>query len=122
MPLSSFHPAVQRWFNTRFDGPSPPQAAGWPVISQGKDVLICAPTGSGKTLTAFMACLDSLFRQAADGTLRDGTQVVYVSPLKALSNDIEKNLREPLRGIYDTAHEMGILAPEIRVLVRTGDT
>jgi ATP-dependent helicase Lhr and Lhr-like helicase len=122
MPLSTFHPAVQRWFQTSFNAPSPPQAVGWPLISQGKDVLICAPTGSGKTLTAFMACLDSLFRQAVAGTLEDRPQVVYVSPLKALSNDIEKNLREPLRGIYETAGQMGIIAPEIRVLVRTGDT
>jgi len=122
MPLTSFHPALQRWFNASFDGPSPPQAAGWPLIARGLDTLICAPTGSGKTLTAFMACLDSLLRQSLHGSLTDETQVVYVSPLKALSNDIQKNLREPLDGICKAAHEMGMLVPEIRVVVRTGDT
>ncbi|HYG75002.1 MAG TPA: DEAD/DEAH box helicase [Planctomycetota bacterium] len=122
MPLSTFHPAIQNWFKSSFEAPSPPQAAGWPHIRNGEDTLICAPTGSGKTLTAFMACLDSLFRQAAGGTLQEGVQVVYVSPLKALSNDIQKNLREPLEGIYAWAHQLGIIAPEVRVLVRTGDT
>ncbi len=122
MPLSNFHPAVQAWFKAHFKAPSPPQAEGWPLIQSGRDTLICAPTGSGKTLTAFMACLDALFRQGFDGTLRDETQIVYVSPLKALSNDIQKNLREPLEGIAATAAEMGLLPPQIRVRVRTGDT
>ncbi len=122
MPLSTFHPAIQRWFRTRFGEPSPPQAAGWPLIRDGGDTLICAPTGTGKTLTAFMACLDALFRLGIDGTLEERTYVVYVSPLKALSNDIQKNLREPLEGIYAAAHDMGLLAPDIRVAVRTGDT
>jgi len=122
MPLSTFHPAVQQWFSESFEAPSPPQAAGWPVIGQGGDTLICAPTGSGKTLTAFMSCIDDLFKMGLNGTLEDRTYVIYVSPLKALSNDIKKNLREPLEGIYATAHKMGLVAPEIRVLVRTGDT
>jgi ATP-dependent Lhr-like helicase len=122
MPLSQFHPAVQNWFKAHFKAPSPPQAEGWPLIRSGRDTLICAPTGSGKTLTAFMACLDSLFRQGFEGTLRDETQIVYVSPLKALSNDIQKNLREPLEGIAAAAAEMGLLPPQIRVRVRTGDT
>lgn len=122
MPLSTFHPAVQKWFSSAFDAPSPPQAAGWPLITKGGDTLICAPTGSGKTLTAFLACLDSLFRRATEGTLQEGVQVLYISPLKALSNDIKKNLREPLEGIYAAAHAMGLIAPEIRVMVRTGDT
>ncbi|HYF49901.1 MAG TPA: DEAD/DEAH box helicase, partial [Planctomycetota bacterium] len=88
MPLSTFHPAVQRWFTSTFKAPSPPQAAGWPHIREGRNTLICAPTGSGKTLTAFMACLDELFKDAVAGRLEDRTYVVYVSPLKALSNDI----------------------------------
>ena len=122
MPLSTFHPAIQHWFRSRFPEPSPPQAAGWPLIRERRDTLICAPTGSGKTLTAFMACIDALFRKGLDGTLEERTYVVYVSPLKALSNDIQKNLREPLEGIYAAAHERGLIAPEIRVLVRTSDT
>src|SRR5882724_2775207 len=98
MPLSKFHPAIQQWFESTFEGPSPPQAAGWPVIRAGGDTLICAPTGSGKTLTAFLSCIDELFKMGLDGKLEDRTYVLYVSPLKALSNDIKKNLREPLEG------------------------
>ncbi len=122
MPLSTFHPAVQRWFEKTFPAPSAPQAAGWPEIAAGRDTLIAAPTGSGKTLTAFLACLNDFFMQGLDGSLDDRTQVVYVSPLKALSNDIEKNLREPLLGIAEIANGMGLIAPHIRVAVRTGDT
>ena len=120
--LSLFHPAVARWFASRFLAPTPPQQRGWPAIRSGKDTLIAAPTGSGKTLAAFLACIDSLVRQALDGDLADETQVVYVSPLKALSNDIQKNLAEPLGEIRQLLTEMGLPAPEIRVLVRTGDT
>lgn len=122
MPLSTFHPAVQRWFGKTFAAPSAPQAAGWPQIAAGRDTLIAAPTGMGKTLTAFLACLNELFVQGLDGTLEDKTYVLYISPLKALSNDIEKNLREPLAGISDIASEMGFLPPHIKVAVRTGDT
>ncbi|MEI6233619.1 MAG: DEAD/DEAH box helicase, partial [Planctomycetota bacterium] len=122
MPLSTFHPAVQRWFQSAFPAPSAPQIAGWPEIAAGRDTLIAAPTGSGKTLTAFLACLNDLFTQGFDGSLDDRTQVVYISPLKALSNDIEKNLREPLSGIAEIAHDMGLMVPPITVGVRTGDT
>ena len=90
MPLSSFHPAVAEWFESTFAAPTEPQRVGWPAIQSGEDTLIAAPTGSGKTLAAFLAAIDSLVRQGVEGTLTDETQVVYVSPLKALSND---NLR-----------------------------
>ena len=94
-----FHPAVARWFEQTFGSPTEPQMRGWPAIQSGRHALISAPTGSGKTLAAFLASLDALFRQGAEGHLPDETQVVYVSPLKALSNDIRKNLQEPLSGI-----------------------
>ena len=122
MPLSTFHPAVQRWFQQAFEAPSPPQVAGWPEIAAGRDTLIAAPTGTGKTLAAFLACLNDLFVQGFAGSLDDRTQVVYISPLKALSNDIEINLRAPLAGITAVASEMGLITPPIRVGVRTGDT
>ena len=99
MSLTSFHPVIQRWFNSRFDAPTEAQAAGWPAIAQGRHTLIAAPTGSGKTLTAFLTCIDQLARQGMDAGLPDATQVVYVSPLKALSNDIQKNLATPLEEI-----------------------
>ncbi|HEY8056261.1 MAG TPA: DEAD/DEAH box helicase, partial [Terriglobales bacterium] len=117
-----FHPAVERWFAGKFGTASEPQALGWPVIAAGRDTLIAAPTGSGKTLAAFLIALDQLFRQAAAGALRDETQIVYVSPLKALANDVQKNLEAPLAEITAIAAEMGMLLPEIRVAVRTGDT
>src|SRR6266516_4053548 len=94
-----FHPAIARWFERTFGSPTEPQIRGWPAIQSGRHVLISAPTGSGKTLAAFLASLDALFRQDAEHDLPDETQVVYVSPLKALSNDIRKNLQEPLSGI-----------------------
>jgi len=100
-----FHPAVARWFEQTFGSPSEPQARGWPAIQSGRHVLISAPTGSGKTLAAFLASLDVLFREGVKAGLPDETQVVYVSPLKALSNDIRKNLQEPLAGIRALLHE-----------------
>jgi len=122
MPLSSFHPVIQRWFRSRFDAPTEAQAAGWPAIAQGRHTLIAAPTGSGKTLTAFLTCIDQLARQGMDTGLPDATQVVYVSPLKALSNDIQKNLATPLEEIAALAEEMGAPIPQITTAVRTGDT
>ena len=122
MSISLFHPVVQAWFRGRFQRPTDAQAQGWPSIAQGKHTLISAPTGSGKTLAAFLQCIDELIRRGLEKGLPDTTQVVYVSPLKALSNDIEKNLSQPLSEIEELAQEMGIALPEIRVAVRTGDT
>jgi ATP-dependent Lhr-like helicase len=99
MQSFQFHPAVARWFEQTFGKPTEPQLRGWPAIQSGRHVLISAPTGSGKTLAAFLASLDALFRAGAEAELPDETQVLYVSPLKALSNDIRKNLQEPLTGI-----------------------
>src|SRR5437867_51839 len=122
MALASFHPAIQRWFTTKFVGPTEPQAKAWPAIRNGKHVLIAAPTGSGKTFAAFLSAIDSLLRQGVEGALPDETQVVYVSPLKALSNDIQKNLAEPLAEIDGVARDLGLPEVGIRTLVRTGDT
>ena len=122
MSLSAFHPVIQRWFRSRFDAPTEAQAAGWPAIAQGRHTLIAAPTGSGKTLTAFLTCIDQLARQGMETGLPDATQVVYVSPLKALSNDIQKNLATPLAEIAALAEEMGAPIPQITTAVRTGDT
>src|SRR3989449_481090 len=122
MPLPGFHPAIVRWFESRFREPTEPQRRAWPVIQDGKNALIAAPTGSGKTFAAFLAAIDSLLRQGLEGTLRDETQVVYVSPLKALSNDVQKNLAEPLAEIRRTLEAMCLPDVEIRTLVRTGDT
>jgi ATP-dependent helicase Lhr and Lhr-like helicase len=120
--LAWAHPVTAEWFVTRFGTPTEPQVHGWPEILDGKPTLISAPTGSGKTLAAFLVCIDRLFRRALEGSLRPTTQVVYVSPLKALSNDIQKNLEEPLREIQQLALERGYLSMEIRTAVRTGDT
>jgi ATP-dependent helicase Lhr and Lhr-like helicase len=117
-----FHPAVARWFRQMFAAPTPAQAEAWPAIQAGQNVLIAAPTGSGKTLAAFMAAIDSLVRQGLDGGLPDKTQVIYVSPLKALSNDIERNLAAPLSGIGAELRSEGLPEVEIRTWVRTGDT
>src|SRR3989440_5133321 len=117
-----FHPAVARWFQETFGSPSEPQARGWPAIQSGRHVLISAPTGSGKTLAAFLASLDVLFREGVKAGLPDETQVVYVSPLKALSNDIRKNLQEPLAGIRVLLHETEGREIDVRAEVRTGDT
>ncbi len=118
----SFHPAVAAWFERSFPGPTAAQAAAWPAIRAGQDVLIAAPTGSGKTLAAFLAAIDGLVRQGVAGELSDETQIVYVSPLKALSNDIRKNLEAPLFGIREALSEQDLPDVEIRSWVRTGDT
>src|SRR5262249_47468784 len=99
MSLERFHPCVASWFTTQFQQPTEPQAGAWPAIKDRKHTLIAAPTGSGKTLSAFLAAIDDLVRQGVEGKLEDTTQVVYVSPLKALSNDIQRNLQKPLEGI-----------------------
>jgi len=122
MSLSGFHPAIERWFESRFREPTEPQQRAWPLIQAGRNALIAAPTGSGKTFAAFLAAIDSLLRQGLDGTLADGTPVVYVSPLKALSNDVQKNLAEPLAEIRRTLEALCLPDVEIRTLVRTGDT
>ncbi|MCB9874670.1 MAG: DEAD/DEAH box helicase [Planctomycetaceae bacterium] len=122
MPLDNFHPLVREWFSARFGEPTEPQRMGWPHISAGRHTLIAAPTGSGKTLAAFLVCLNRLWQDWLDGKLTDGVRVVYVSPLKALSNDIERNLQQPLAELCELALQRGILPPPIRTAVRTGDT
>jgi len=120
--LDNFHPAVANWFRRTYTAPTEPQVQAWPVIQSGQHVLIAAPTGSGKTLAAFLAAIDALVRQGVRHQLSETTQVVYVSPLKALSNDIHKNLVEPLAGIREELVALGFPEVEIRTLVRTGDT
>ena len=120
--MPQFLPFVQRWFEDAFREPTPPQRDGWNAIASGRDTLIVAPTGSGKTLASFLWALDHLHRLAVDRRLDDKVYVVYVSPLRALNNDIEKNLREPLAGIRRAAEAAGLELPEVRVAVRTGDT
>jgi len=120
--LSGFHPLVALWFERRFATPTEPQEAGWPAIQTGRDALISAPTGSGKTLAAFLFCLDRLVRQGLSGALEDETQVLYISPLKALGNDIEKNLSVPLDELEALARAQGLVLPPVRVAVRSGDT
>jgi ATP-dependent Lhr-like helicase len=122
MSLRDFHPAVARWFARAFPAPTAPQAEAWPAIRAGRHTLIAAPTGSGKTLAAFLAAIDGLVRDAVAGALADETRVLYVSPLKALSNDIERNLQWPLAGIREELKRAGLPDADIRVLVRTGDT
>ncbi|MGA1999208.1 MAG: DEAD/DEAH box helicase [Terriglobales bacterium] len=116
------HPVVRDWFLAKFGSPTEPQEQGWPHILARHATLIAAPTGSGKTLAAFLACIDRLVRQALAGDLQNRTEVLYVSPLKALGNDIQKNLEVPLGEILQLAAERGLLMPEIRTAVRTGDT
>jgi ATP-dependent Lhr-like helicase len=121
-PKSSFHPAVSAWFGQTFATPTPAQAEAWPAIQAGENVLLAAPTGSGKTLAAFLAAIDDLVRRGVAGRLEDTTQIVYVSPLKALSNDIQKNLAAPLAGIRAALQAQGLPDVDIRTWVRTGDT
>ncbi len=120
--LDSFHPAVENWFRRTYPAPTEPQIQAWPAISSGNNALIAAPTGSGKTLAAFLATIDALIRLGVRGELRDEIHVVYISPLKALSNDIQKNLDEPLAGIRRELFESGLPDVDIRTVVRTGDT
>ena len=120
--LDTFHPAVANWFRRTYTTPTPPQVDAWPLIQSSRHVLIAAPTGSGKTLAAFLAAIDALVRLGVRNQLRDETRIVYVSPLKALSNDIHKNLEEPLAGIRQELIALGYPDVEIRTLVRTGDT
>ncbi len=116
------HPIVREWFLGKFGTPTEPQEQGWPHILAAKATLISAPTGSGKTLAAFLACIDRLVRKALAGELADRTEVLYVSPLKALGNDIHTNLEGPLGEILQLAGQRGLMMPEIRAAVRTGDT
>ena len=121
-PTHLFHPAVAEWFDCSFATPTAAQAEAWPAIQAGRHTLIAAPTGSGKTLAAFFAAIDALVRQGVNGGLADETQIVYVSPLKALSNDIQRNLEVPLAGIREALKRRGLPDLEIRTWVRTGDT
>jgi ATP-dependent Lhr-like helicase len=114
--LDTFHPTVASWFRDTLGEPSPPQQQGWPAIAAGQHVLIAAPTGSGKTLAAFLHALDGLLQQGP--TLPDTLQVVYVSPLRALANDVQKNLQQPLAALRERDPSL----PAVRVLVRSGDT
>jgi ATP-dependent Lhr-like helicase len=122
MALDNFHPAVAAWFRRAFESPTPAQLRAWPAIQSGRHALIAAPTGSGKTLAAFLAAIDDLVRRGVEAPLPDETFVVYVSPLKALSNDIRINLEAPLNGIRDELMVLGLPDVEIRTIVRTGDT
>jgi ATP-dependent helicase Lhr and Lhr-like helicase len=122
MNLEIFHPAVARWFARSFPAPTEPQAQAWPEIKKQRHTLIAAPTGSGKTLAAFLSAIDDLVRLGVEGKLDDSTHVIYISPLKALSNDVQRNLQMPLEGIQDELKALGLPEANIRTLVRTGDT
>src|ERR1700722_20984829 len=121
-PLDLFLPPVREWFRTTLGEPTPAQRQGWPPIAAGKHTLILAPTGSGKTLAAFLACLDTLWRQSLEQPLPRGGRVLYISPLKALNNDIHRNLQIPLEGVAQTARKLGTPLPILEAAVRTGDT
>ncbi len=121
-PFAGFHPVTVEWFKAVFDNPTAPQKQGWPVIARGESALILAPTGTGKTLTAFLWCLDRLMLHSLPRGQEDGTRVLYVSPLKALAVDVERNLRSPLAGIANMARRRGVPFREPTISVRTGDT
>ena len=120
--LDRFHPAVAAWFSRTFDAPTPAQERAWPALQSGQHALVAAPTGSGKTFAAFLAAIDQLVREGLEGPLPDETRIVYVSPLKALSNDIQRNLEAPLEGIREELAARGLPDVAIRAVVRTGDT
>jgi ATP-dependent helicase Lhr and Lhr-like helicase len=120
--MSLFHPTIENWFAKNLGEPTEVQRLAWKEIKAGKHTLIAAPTGSGKTLAAFLSAIDDLVKQSLEFRLENTTQVVYISPLKALSNDIERNLNVPLSGIQKELEEQGLFPPGIRVSVRTGDT
>jgi ATP-dependent Lhr-like helicase len=120
--LNIFHPAVKEWFLNNIGKPSPPQIEGWPQIQSGKNVLISAPTGAGKTLAAFLESINRLLEMGLKKELPEGVFILYVSPLKALNNDINKNLEIPFQGIRQLFTEKGEAFPDIRKAVRTGDT
>src|SRR2546421_586020 len=122
MGLASFHPIVSQWFAETLGAPTVAQEKGWAAIRERRHTLIAAPTGSGKTLAAFLTALDDLVQEGLRAPLPDEVRVVYVSPLKALSADIHKNLAEPRRGIVRLAEQLGVTAPHITAAVRTGDT
>jgi ATP-dependent Lhr-like helicase len=122
MSTDRFHPAVASWFGATFGEPTACQARAWQAIAAGENALVAAPTGSGKTLAAFLAALDALVRDGLQGELPESTCIVYVSPLKALSNDIQRNLEAPLAGISAALQEAGEPAVSLRTAVRTGDT
>ncbi len=122
MHAGLFHPAVEAWFSQAFGAPTPCQSRAWQAIAAGEHVLVAAPTGSGKTLAAFLAALDALVREGLNGPLPNETRIVYISPLKALSNDIQRNLEAPLAGIAEALAARGESAVSLRTAVRTGDT
>ncbi|MCK5737700.1 DEAD/DEAH box helicase, partial [bacterium] len=120
--LAQFHPAIRNWFSNQFEAPTPPQVMGWPVIHQRENVLILAPTGSGKTLAAFLECLNQLLLKLTEAGDFNHVDILYISPMKALNYDIERNLEAPLKGIRAEAEKTGLVLPAIRAAVRTGDT
>jgi ATP-dependent Lhr-like helicase len=122
MGFPRFHPAVQQWFLEHIGQPTAAQLAGWESIGKGQHTLISAPTGSGKTLAAFLTAIDELIKEGTASPLPDEVRVVYISPLKALSADIHKNLAEPRSGIRRIAEQSGVSAPAVTAAVRTGDT
>src|SRR3954471_4198136 len=120
-PLLAFHPAVREWFQAVFPGPTAPQVQGWPVISRGDSTLILAPTGTGKTLTAFLWCIDRLMFVPSPPAA-ERCRVLYISPIKALAVDVERNLRAPLVGVAQMARKQGVPVYEPSIAIRTGDT